>query len=550
MRRPLALAVAAATSAYAAAPTRCDLVSQASASKCLDLALLDGSTLRVPSNTTRIPSTALNLCGIPGSTPPPTDIVYIVDQSTSMRPNLILPGAEDTSGLVRVQPNGPNLARNHRFPWFHGFGCRRRDHRRDTCGKLLRGRRPLFGAGIDDPTGRPLPSRHGTEFIRRRGPVQWLDPPDPDTHDFSCDASRSETAGRRIEHQFPERNQLRSTDDLGPDPAERRNFESGLGDPGLAVTGQGDHPAFRWPPNDWGLGERPEGRDNGFERTRKSRHLDHRITQHPSRLRDLHGNRRHRGERTADDFHADKRSLLPDPSVHARQPGHGDQEDPGHADQAGHPRNLHPHQPHQRADRQSGRIRRRRQFVQDADGLAGFAGSGHQQLEPVAQGRGEDDFCQVDHRGLGRPRCGPRFPVGLAPDPAMCSADLAQLETRSIGSSLCGGLLGPRCSDYPPDNSRRLRGAAHLAADLGVVGSGKLASPGSSRNPAGVRRNLFRQYRLAAPKPNGLRPARSGGAFRPRLGHTDRIFPDAPRPARHRIGHACAAPPRSTRPSP
>jgi hypothetical protein len=104
MRRPLALAVAAATSAYAAAPTRCDLVSQASASKCLDLALLDGSTLRVPSNTTRIPSTALNLCGIPGSTPPPTDIVYIVDQSTSMRPNLILPGAEDTSGWYGCNP--------------------------------------------------------------------------------------------------------------------------------------------------------------------------------------------------------------------------------------------------------------------------------------------------------------------------------------------------------------------------------------------------------------------------------------------------------------
>ncbi len=59
---------------------------------------LDGATIRVPAATTRISSEGLNICGIPGSTPPATDIVYAVDQTTSMFPTVILPGAEDTSG--------------------------------------------------------------------------------------------------------------------------------------------------------------------------------------------------------------------------------------------------------------------------------------------------------------------------------------------------------------------------------------------------------------------------------------------------------------------
>lgn len=78
-----------------AASVRCDLVSQ---DRCMDISTLNGATIRVPPATTRLTTEGLNLCGIPGSTPEPTDIVYIMDQSTSMVPRMILPGAEDTSG--------------------------------------------------------------------------------------------------------------------------------------------------------------------------------------------------------------------------------------------------------------------------------------------------------------------------------------------------------------------------------------------------------------------------------------------------------------------
>lgn len=86
-----------------AASQRCDLVSQPS--KCLDLATLNGATIHVPANTTRIPTTGLVLCGIPGTTPQPTDIVYVIDQTLSLRPDVILPGTEDTSGFYGCRGN-------------------------------------------------------------------------------------------------------------------------------------------------------------------------------------------------------------------------------------------------------------------------------------------------------------------------------------------------------------------------------------------------------------------------------------------------------------
>lgn len=64
----------------------------------MDISTLNGASIRVPPATTRLTTEGLNLCGIPGSVPEPTDIVYIMDQSTSMMPRMILPGAEDTSG--------------------------------------------------------------------------------------------------------------------------------------------------------------------------------------------------------------------------------------------------------------------------------------------------------------------------------------------------------------------------------------------------------------------------------------------------------------------
>jgi len=64
----------------------------------LDVATLDGATIQVPLSTTRISTKGLNLCGVAGSVPPPTDIAYILDQTGSMVPTAIFPGSEDTTG--------------------------------------------------------------------------------------------------------------------------------------------------------------------------------------------------------------------------------------------------------------------------------------------------------------------------------------------------------------------------------------------------------------------------------------------------------------------
>jgi len=87
--------VGASVSHVQAAGQRCDLVSK---TQCIDLANLDGASIQVPLSTTRISSKGLNICGVAGSKPEPTDIVYILDQTVSMVPTAILPGAEDTSG--------------------------------------------------------------------------------------------------------------------------------------------------------------------------------------------------------------------------------------------------------------------------------------------------------------------------------------------------------------------------------------------------------------------------------------------------------------------
>lgn len=98
-RQPVFAVLAALPLSLHAAPAqRCDLVSVADTTKCLDLSKLNGATLRVPTNTTRIPADGLSLCGLPGSVPPPVDIVFAVDQTASMVPTAIFASAEDTSG--------------------------------------------------------------------------------------------------------------------------------------------------------------------------------------------------------------------------------------------------------------------------------------------------------------------------------------------------------------------------------------------------------------------------------------------------------------------
>lgn len=74
----------------------------------MDISRLDGASFRVPPATTRLSTDGLNICGIPGSVPEPTDIVYIMDQSTSMIPRMILPGTEDTSGWFECNQSVKN----------------------------------------------------------------------------------------------------------------------------------------------------------------------------------------------------------------------------------------------------------------------------------------------------------------------------------------------------------------------------------------------------------------------------------------------------------
>lgn len=95
-------------SAASAAEQRCDLVSRTA---CMDLSRLNGATIRVPSVTTRITPEGLNICGVSGSVPPPTDIVYIVDQTGSMSPTFIQVKGTDTTAWnsCNYSQNAPTL---------------------------------------------------------------------------------------------------------------------------------------------------------------------------------------------------------------------------------------------------------------------------------------------------------------------------------------------------------------------------------------------------------------------------------------------------------
>lgn len=73
---------------------RCDLVAR----RCIDFASGTSASVTVPANTTRIPVDGMVLCHVAGSTPTPTDIAYIVDQSTSMKPTAIQAVGKDTTG--------------------------------------------------------------------------------------------------------------------------------------------------------------------------------------------------------------------------------------------------------------------------------------------------------------------------------------------------------------------------------------------------------------------------------------------------------------------
>ncbi len=68
---------------YAQNELRCDLVGE----RCIDLAAVNGQTITVPSNTTRIARDQLNICGDAFQVRDPVDIVIVVDQSGSMAYN-------------------------------------------------------------------------------------------------------------------------------------------------------------------------------------------------------------------------------------------------------------------------------------------------------------------------------------------------------------------------------------------------------------------------------------------------------------------------------
>ncbi len=108
----LALALALALASIPEAAPRCDLVAR----RCLDFTNRGGAALTVPAATTRIPHDGLVLCSVPGSAPAPTDIVYIVDQSTSMKPAAIQVAGKDTTGWFQCDRD---LACTGSIP-FHG----------------------------------------------------------------------------------------------------------------------------------------------------------------------------------------------------------------------------------------------------------------------------------------------------------------------------------------------------------------------------------------------------------------------------------------------
>jgi len=85
-RLTLALALLAGLHAYVvAASVRCDLaISTPSPTSCLDPATLKGRTITVPSNVTRIGKEGLAFCASTSSQKLSSDIVYVVDNSTSM----------------------------------------------------------------------------------------------------------------------------------------------------------------------------------------------------------------------------------------------------------------------------------------------------------------------------------------------------------------------------------------------------------------------------------------------------------------------------------
>jgi hypothetical protein len=91
----------------------------------MDIGRLDGATIRVPSATTRITPEGLNICGVAGSLPPPTDIVYVVDQTGSMKPNAILVKGSDTSAWYGCNEltNGPPVKMGGAAV-FQGFAVR------------------------------------------------------------------------------------------------------------------------------------------------------------------------------------------------------------------------------------------------------------------------------------------------------------------------------------------------------------------------------------------------------------------------------------------
>ena len=107
---------------------RCDLVSRPEAARCLDLTKLDQTTFVVPSSTTRIPTDALVLCGKPASVPAPTDIVYVVDQTVSMKPTALFVSGTDTSGWFECNQNNnprtPAIAYKPGTLDFHGSSVR------------------------------------------------------------------------------------------------------------------------------------------------------------------------------------------------------------------------------------------------------------------------------------------------------------------------------------------------------------------------------------------------------------------------------------------
>ncbi len=220
--------------------------------------------------------------------------------------------------LVRVQSHGAysrdHLCGHHPIPWpDRGHPVGGNQLRRPQNGLQRRGG-SLPGTSFHRTERHPVPSRQGAQLLR--------------IHHRVCQRYRSShhrhdpfelTCGRPGAHQFPDLeevlgNQLRGAHELGPHPALRRSLRRDRDSP-FGRSFQSCHHDLRWTSHGGNLDQRAA---THHHRHLGRIHLDHRFQRHCAHLHHLSGRGRRGGIGTGRCRQTHRRSLLPDPTQHAR----------------------------------------------------------------------------------------------------------------------------------------------------------------------------------------------------------------------------------------